>query len=175
MLLIWHYESKRQERKWRNKTAKQTTKQYGRKLLSEDEAFCISRSRSFPLTSEQSKVFCALFQWCLQNCNASARAGPRGAVQYFGWEHNTAEGKGGDDGSWPSVLHYGSSRPQQPQAESSSNSAQRLQQPSQQNADGPKHHDFIVIAKDYPTSSKRTFGATALSHVLSALCSRPYW
>lgn len=111
MPLIWYYESKRQERKWRNKTAKQTTKEYGRKLLSEDVAHCISRSRSFPLTSEQSKVFCALFQWCLQNCNASARAGLRGAVQYFGWEHNAVEGKGGADGSWPSVLHCSSSRP----------------------------------------------------------------
>jgi len=44
-------------------------------------------------------VFCALLQQCLQNCNASARAGLLRAVQYFGWEHRAAEGKGEDHGS----------------------------------------------------------------------------
>lgn len=110
MLLIWHYENKGKERKWRNKTAEQITKEYGRKLLSEDEAFCITRLCSFALPSEQSRVFCALFQRCLQNCNASARARLLRAVRYFGWEHNT-EDKGGDHGRWPSILHYSNSRP----------------------------------------------------------------
>lgn len=116
MPLIFLYESKRKERKLRNKTAKQT-REYDRKLLSEDEEFCISRSRSFPLLSEQSKVFHLLFQGCLQNCNASARAGLLGAVQYFRWEHNTAQGKGGDRGTkHPALLEFKAS--EQPQTKS---------------------------------------------------------
>ena len=112
MSLIWHYESKGKERKWRNRTAKQTTKEYGRKSLSEDEAFCISRSCSFPLASEQSKVFCALFQRCLQNCNASALL--LGSLELFsilGGNTMQQKAKGGDHGSWPSILHYSNSRP----------------------------------------------------------------
>lgn len=82
MPLIWHYESTKKGRKLRNITAKQSTKKYGRKLLSEDEAFCIKGSYLFPLGSEQTKVYYAPLQWCLQNCGAFARIRLLGALEW---------------------------------------------------------------------------------------------
>lgn len=76
----------KKRRKLRNTTAQQTTKKYERKLLSEDEAFCIKGSYVFPLAPEQIKVFCAPLHWCLQSCDAFARARLLGALQ---WEHST--------------------------------------------------------------------------------------
>lgn len=70
-MALQEYEKKRKKIKKCN--CKQTTKKYGRKLQSEDEAFCIKGSYVFPLAPEQIKVFCAPLQWCLQSCGAFVR------------------------------------------------------------------------------------------------------
>lgn len=56
---------------------------------------------------------------------------------------------------------------EQPEAEPSSSSDQRLQQLLEQDSDSRKHHDFIVTAKDYSMSSKSAFGAPAPLQALS--------
>lgn len=135
-----------------------------KKLLS-GEVFCIGRSCSFPLASEQSKVLYALFQQWLQNCT-SARAGLLAAVQCFSWNtrQQKAKGRSQDLTTHPALQQLKAS--EQPQAEL------RLTQTKGCSSlwsriDNQKHHNFIIKAKYYPLSSQSTSRAIAPSRALS--------
>lgn len=130
-----------------------------KKLLPEDEVFCISRSCSFPFASEQSKAFCALFQQWLQNCT-SAKAGLLAAVQCFGLKYIAAECKwevtGPDQASCTTAAQGFWATPGWASPTSDHGCSSLWSRIGNQ-----KHHNSSIKARYYPVSSKSTFRAVA--------------
>lgn len=167
MSLIWHYKSTKKGKKIKKYNCK-TTKKYGRKLLSEDEAFCIKDCICSHLLLSKSRSSVLLCSGAYRTVMLLPESGSLELFSVLGG--NTAQQKAeGDQGPDQASCTQQSKALSHPRLGSISH--QRLQKPLEQNT---AVRNTMVC--HYCKGLSHIFPKPMRGYLsLSALCSRPCW